>query len=366
MIAIIGAGPAGAQAAYDLAKAGEQVHIFEDHHCVGEPVACTGLVTKTIHELLTKDEIESVLVNTLKGVDVIAPSGMSMRVPLHEYVLDRAALDRMLIKKAVDAGAQLHINHRFVGREGMRIALRHKGEPLTHRADVIIGADGPLSEVAKATGIFGKRKFYVGLQATLKGTYNKDIFTTWCGGIAPDFFAWSVPETPTLSRVGLATMENTRHYFEAFLHKAGGTVVAKQAGPIPFYDPALRASDPSQNTYLVGDAGGLAKATTGGGIITGMLSGSLLAECLLDDTNYENALAPLRRELWIHMVLRRALNRFSDQDYERLVAVMGKDAVRAILMDHPREYPSKFLFKLLRAEPSLLRFAPKGIVAIAR
>jgi len=364
MIAIIGAGPAGGQAAYELANAGEDVHVFEDHPCVGEPVACTGLLTKTVHELLTKEELRSVLVNTLEAVDVIPPTGQPVRIPTHEYIVDRAGLDKMLMKKAQDAGATLHLHHRFVGRKGDEILLRHNGAIIRRKIDALVGADGPRSDVAKSASLYGRRQFYIGLQVTLTGSFDRNVFTTWFGEAAPDFFAWSVPETDSLARVGLATRQRTRAYFDAFLKRLGGNVIATQAGPIPLYSPLARASDERERVFLVGDAALINKATTGGGIIVGMRSGGILATSLLEETSYEAALAPLRRELGIHLLLRRALNHFAATDYDSLVGLMRNDAVRRILTENTREDPSRFMLKLLAAQPGLLRFAPKGLLGI--
>lgn len=373
-IAVIGAGPAGAQAAFDLAQAGRRVLLIEDHHCVGEPVACTGLLTSTITELLDKKEFEESIVNELHGVDIVAPSGRKTRIPLHEFVVDRIKFDRLLVDKAVRAGATLLTGHRFIGRkrtrEGNIMFLRHNGHVIQHDVDAIIGADGPLSAVAQSAGLMKRRKSYIGMQATVattKAEFDKEVFTTWFGKIAPGFFAWSVPENSATSRIGLAAMANTREHFEALLKRFNTTpqsAAALQAGPIPLYNPYATASDPHERVWLVGDAAGLVKATTGGGIISGMRSASLAARAILNNENYEALLGPLRRELLIHLVIRRALNRFNDSDYDALISMMENTKVKAILKEHTREYPSRFILKLVKAEPKLLRFVPKGMISL--
>jgi hypothetical protein len=64
----------------------------------------------------------------------------------------------------------------------------------------------------------------------------------------------------------------------------------------------------------------------------------------------------LRKELWLHSKLRRMLNKFSDKDYSRLIRWMSKPGIKRILYTHPREYPSRFLIKLIIAEPRLAYF----------
>ena len=56
MISIIGAGPAGGQSAYLLAKKGYDVNIYEEHASVGKPFQCTGLATPILEKLAVPDK----------------------------------------------------------------------------------------------------------------------------------------------------------------------------------------------------------------------------------------------------------------------------------------------------------------------
>lgn len=356
-ISIIGAGPSGSYAGWQLAKAGYDVDIYEEHNVIGKPVACTGILTKALFEFVNYDK--EYMINELSSVEVIAPSGETTRIPLHEYVICRATFDQYLANKAQDAGANIHLSHRYKGKENGEIILRHDNEFVRKKTDILIGADGPASIVAKSAGIFGTRKFYAGHQAILTGSFDKETFTTWFGSAAaPGFFAWSVPENESVSRVGVAVKGNPHEFFARLKQKIGGEIKEVQAGAIPVHDP--NGVVEKNNVFLVGDAAGLVKNTTGGGIITGMWSSKILAESILTGTNYTKNLKPLKRELWIHQKLRNALNKFSDDDYNRLVRWMNNQKVKKILCEHPREYPSRFMLKLLAAEPRFLGFATKA------
>ncbi len=353
-ISIIGAGPSGSYAGFLLAKAGHDVTIYEDHDKIGEPIACTGIVTKALFDLVeySKDYV----INELEGVDIISPKGKKLHVPLKEFVLCRKKFDNYLAEKAKSAGAKIQLSHRYIGREGNTLIFRHNGKTIKQETDILIGADGPLSKVAETSGLGKNRRFYVGQQATVKARFNPKVFTTWFGSIAPGFFAWSVPENAEVSRIGLATTndKDCAQCFQRLMKMAGGKIIARQAAPIPLYDS--RRIVEKGNTFLVGDAAGFVKDTTGGGIITGMLSSKILAESIISKTSYEKNLKPLRKELWLHSKLRRLLNKFSDKDYARLIKWMSNKRIKSILYAHPREYPSRFLLKLLLAEPRLVYF----------
>ncbi len=354
MIAIAGAGPSGTYLAYLLAKQGHDVHVFHDSNIIGLPIQCTGLVTEELFKLVPHSK--EYIVNTLDGATIHGPAS-TVTIPLKEYVICRRRFDNHLADMARAAGARIHLGHRLIGIEGKTAILRHEGKRIERPFDILIGADGPRSAVAQAAGLARPRRFWIGLQATLKGSFDAKKFSAHFGDCAPQFFGWVVPESGSVARVGVATEHKTREHFEAFLSRIGGEVIERQAGPIPIYDGKQRAADPARGIYLVGDAAGVVKATTGGGIITGMLSSKALAEAIQRGGDYEAALRPLRRELWIHQRIRRSLNRFRGKDYDRLIGLMGNRRVKDILAAHPREFPSRFMLKLLAAEPRLLSFA---------
>ncbi len=354
-ISIVGAGPSGSYAGMLLAKAGYDVTIYEDHDKIGEPVACTGIVTKALFELA--EYSREYVINELEGVDIIGPNREKLHIPLKEYVICRKKFDSYRADKAKSAGAKILLGHRYIGREGNTLIFRHKGNTIKQETDILVGADGPLSKVAETSGLGKNKNFYVGQQAAIKAKFNPNVFTAWFGSIAPGFFAWSVPENSELSRIGVATTndKNCAECFQRLMKMAGGKIVARQAAPIPLYSHKRKAQN--GNTFLVGDAGGFVKDTTGGGIITGMLSGKALAKSIITGTSYEKNLKKLRRELWLHSRLRRMLNRFSDTDYSLLIKWMSNPKVKSILYSHPREYPSRLMLRLLLAEPRLLYFS---------
>lgn len=366
-VAVVGAGPAGGFLAWRLALQGHDVHLFEEHPEVGVPVQCTGIVTKAIFELVDKAESDAYIVNLLDKV-IVHGKASTVEIPLEEYLMDRDRFDKYLAEKAVSAGARLHLLARFVGVEGNNLLIKNlanNGVVEKHEVDVVVGADGPLSQVAKTAGIFGERRFYYGYEQKLTGTYDTKTFETFFADV-PDFFAWAVPENSSIARVGVATKQPVRPYFDAFVKNYPGKMLYHFAGLIPVYDSRLRQQrlDNGVKVFLTGDAAGLVKSTTGGGIITGMISSQILAECIDEERfeEYDSRLRHLKKELALHNLLRNTLNKFTPADYDRLIQLMGKTAVKKILHEHPREYPSRFLLKLLFAEPRLLSFARKVVL----
>jgi geranylgeranyl reductase family protein len=354
-VIVIGAGPAGSMAAKELASQGHEVSVFEEHPCVGRPIACTGIVTKALFDFVKKDNY---IINELNGVSVVSPKGEQVTVPLHEYVICREKFDTFMMREAVNHGAKYYTNHKFVSlSEKDNIAIfEHKNKKVEIKYDVLVGADGPFSAVGRMSGLTKDRKYYVGSQATVEGDFDPNMFYTFFGSEqAPGFFAWAVPESKHRARVGVATKKFVGKYFDVLRQKFDGNISERQAGPIPIYDGAKNVQ--KNNVFLVGDAAGLVKNTTGGGIITGIWSAKVLAESIRENKDYSSSLAPLRKELWIHEKLRNMLDCFSDDDYEQLIDVIKTPKIQEILGTHPREFPSKFMWKLAVADPRLALFA---------
>lgn len=349
-VVVVGAGPSGCHAAFLFAQAGAHVTVLEEHENVGLPVACTGIVTHALYRFVPRDSYY--IVNELSSANILSHNS-SLVLPLKEDVICRKRFDSWMADRARKAGARLLTCHSFKQIRGNKAVCANGKEFMF---DVLVGADGPLSPVAKAAGIYGKREFWIGQQVTLKGDFHSSQFKAFFGSVCPGFFAWSVPESSSVARVGLASSQNARKFFERFLERCSGEVVDKQAGPIPKYQRRRFAKG---NVYLIGDAAGLVKSTTGGGVITGLWSAELLAHSVLKGKPYSLALLPLRRELWLHNQLRKMLDRFSEADYDSLLRMMRSPKVQSLLESYPREYPSRLLFRLLMAKPGFLRFVWK-------
>lgn len=361
-VVVVGAGPAGCTAARLLAEQGYAVSLCEEHATVGLPIQCTGIVTETLFEFCDKRDLPEYQVNELRAVRIVAPGG-SIEIPLKEYVICREKFDTYLCNKAINAGVQVFTNHKFLRTENNQAIFKTRDKETAMPFDILVGADGPNSMVARDAGLFpNRRDFLVGNQVTLKGQFEPNTFITFFGHAYPKFFGWVVPESSTHARVGFAARQRSDIPLKILLDTFRGEIVDRQGGVIPVYERRRAQKD---HVYLVGDAAGLVKNTTGGGIITGMWSAHKLAESVSSGRSYDRLLRSLRRELWLHRRLRRVLDSFSEQDYKRLVALMNDQKVKDVLNSTAREYPSRILLKLALRRPQFCRFAPK-LLARAR
>ncbi len=355
MIAVIGAGPSGAHVACNVVKR-DRVVIFEEHDRIGFPVQCTGITTGYLSSLVPiKKEF---LVNRISRVRVFSPDGnfIDFNLKNPNLVLDRAAFDSWMVGRAVDHGAELLLNHRFLRSKPYngKMIMEFKGKYKHGIADAIVGSDGPFSQVAKSNGMFGKRSFVVGVQARVSMRVDRDLVEFH---LNKDFMGWVVPESDNVARVGIASYHNQNAFFRNFMSKRAGKAKIReyQSGFIPIFNPYLRTQ--KKNVYLVGDAATQVKATTYGGIIQGLMAAEELAKAYLNSLNYERLWRKrIGRDLLLGLMIRKKLNGFSNEHYNKLIRMTKKEDVKRLIEFYDRDFPSKFVLKLLLKEPRFLRF----------
>jgi len=355
-IAIIGAGPIGCYCGYLLAKEGHSVDIYEEHKKIGLPIQCTGLLTADFDEF--KLPKESFLVNTFTQIEVNSPH-QTAKIKQKEYLVNRTKFDSFLAEMAEKAGAKIHLGHSFVRKEGHSIIVKEgkTRKEIILTPDQVIAVDGPLSKTIKAYGFYHESRIvYQGIQAVVEGKFDAHTYQTFFGQeVCPDLFAWIVPESSTLARVGLAsTSKDARKMFDHFMEQNNFAVVEMQAGIIPLYHPQQKLNH--GNCYVLGDASGFVKATTLGGLIPGLKQAQILAECINQGKNYEREVKALKKRMDLHLRIRKIMNKFSDKDWDRLVSIIKQPKMQRLLEEHTRENPLPIVLKALIKEPRLWLF----------
>lgn len=345
MISIIGAGPIGSYLAYLLASQGREVHVYEEHSEIGRPVHCTGIVTSKFADIIEPDS--SFVINTIDRVRLFSPNGKFAELKLGKnYVLDRARLDQELAKGAQKADAEFHLSHKFLDYKNGKILFETDGKTHAKEAGILVGADGPLSQVAKSADMFHNRKFFQGIQARamLENDNAVEFF------LRPGGFSWIVPESKEIARIGSVDRENPNPYFDKLLEaRLGkgyrGSVLEYQGGMIPIHNPKVQTA--KDNVFLVGDAATMVKPTTGGGIVQGLLGAEALADALINRGDYRELWREkIGKELKTALFMRRLMDNFSDSDYNLIIKGMNPRGMRQTLEKYDRDSLSDLMPRL--------------------
>ena len=354
MISIIGAGPVGCYTAYLLAKAGKKVQVFEKNKKIGYPVRCTGLVTHNIEQLIPLKN--SLIVNKIKKVRINSPSiSVVFKLKKPEFVLNRAKFDQYLATKSKKAGAIINLNHKFLSIKGNRVIIQTTKGIKSFPSEIIIGADGPSSKVAKIINNH-RPKYNIGMQARVKLKHPISFYEVFLGEDKGNF-AWLVPETAQIARVGILT-KNNKH-FQKFLKTLNAKIMDYPSGPVPIYK---KLKLQKKNTYVVGDAAAQLKNTTGGGLYMGLSSAKLLVESIIEKKNYTKLFnKQIKSSLVHHNLVYKFLKTFSDKDYDFVINLCSQNKIKNIIETANREKPIKSIIKLVIKEPRFL-FLSKNLI----
>jgi geranylgeranyl reductase family protein len=357
MITIIGAGPVGCYAASLLADDFE-VAVFEEHGKIGLPIQCTGILTQEIYGYAPKRN--SFVLNQTEDVRIFSPDKNHLKLQLEkpDIIVDRQKFDTYFYNQARKKGVKFYFSHRFMGINDSEILVKDlkSGKTKSIKFDYLIGADGPLSPVAKAAGMFKKRKFFIGIQAVVKKKNSNTVdFYPYKHG-----FGWAVPENKSTLRVGVATISNPKEHFNSLLKKYNGKIIAKQGGLIPVFSPDVITR--KDNIFLIGDAAGFVKATTGGGIIPGLRSAEILVHSLKYNLSYEAGLyLHLYPTLWMNLKMRKVMDDLSEQEWNKLARQLSSKKSKQALQGVNRDEIFKLMFRLGAADPSIISYGLRHI-----
>lgn len=260
-IHIVGAGPSGSIAAISALQNNHSVIMSEDHPVSGTPENCSGLFSADgLNSLSNFLNYRKFIHRRIYGADIHI-GGEKLQIRRKEpvgFVCDRSGLDQELSGNAQKEGAKINYHERVTNN---------------FHSTNIIGADGPLSTVARHFG-FPKIKDYA---ATFQSVVdyqaeNPDIVEVFLSTHFHGFFGWIIPHDEYSAEFGVG-VKFPAHPRNAWNHlfKIKNLQVPRPKGAvIPISTRSKTAAKKGKNNVLlVGDAAGQVKATTGGGVIFG-------------------------------------------------------------------------------------------------
>ena len=292
-----------------------------------------------------------------------------------DLIIERRTLIQGLAQDAHQAGASVELGHRFhaLHPNGRGLVLEMErcasGEREEIHAETIVGGDGASSRVARAAG-WSPLPTVPLVQAivTLPKDMQADTARVWFVPDDTPYFYWLIPESPTRGALGLIGENgpDTRRHLERFLEKRKLDPIEFQGARIPVYTGwvPVRRQVGNGAVYVVGDAAGQVKVSTVGGIVTGFRGAMGVAEAILNGGS-SSELRSLRRELNLHLLLRRSLHDFQQSDYSRLVDLLSAPAIQS-LGEYSRDEAWKILWRICLKQPRLVLLGLRGLLTRGR
>jgi len=251
-VAIVGGGTCGLYLAWKLSLLGHSVTVFEKKERIGKE-ACSGLFSERIldfvpgSEDLIKNRISRTLINfPRKRVEV--KFGKEM------FVINHWELDRLLAGLAKKSGAKITLNRAVTSF------------PLGF--DRIIGCDGAGSFIRKGLNLKNPN-LRLGILGFIPQKDTSSFVETWA---VKNGFIWKVPRGEETEYGIMASLSEAKILLDGFLRRRNITIervksaLIPQSLIIPFND----------SITLCGDAAGLTKPWSGGGVIWSLTSANIL------------------------------------------------------------------------------------------
>jgi geranylgeranyl reductase family protein len=376
-VLVVGGGPAGLYASWRLAQAGFSTVVCEEHDTIGEPVHCTGVLSAACFDELQVPR--GAILNPLTTVRFVSPSGLEVRYTpstTQAVVIDRARFDQQLASQARAAGVELRLGTRVTSLDFTPRGVGVKVGAGTLQTRLVVLASGASYMLQRRLGLGLPKAYLHTAQRELPARRLGDVEIHFGRQIAPGGFAWAVPiQRPhgAFARVGVMATGQPAGWYRGMVGRlADWGVEAAPEHPRLKFLPLRSIERTFDNRLLVvGDAAGLVKPTTGGGIYYSMLSASIAADVAapalerdrLDARALRTYQSRWRRrlagEFQAQWVLRRLAEKMTDRQIDALFELALTDGVmplvqRTASFNHHRP----LIHALLRHAPARQIFWP--------
>ncbi|MBV9615183.1 MAG: FAD-dependent monooxygenase [Ktedonobacteraceae bacterium] len=398
---VVGASFAGLSFASVAATLGMRVLVLERDSKVGGIVRTTGVLFSDVLDFL--DVPDRYLMNAVRRIHMQPPDHAPLEISSSAYrfyMADVTGMLRWMAEQAQEHGATIHCDTMFLdatqnanGLMNVEVSqLSVPGKLSTLSTNILIGADGTRSRVARCMGLEQNTRYLAGAEWLLEGIPldRETFYLIMNHELAPGYCLWLAPHGE-IAAMGVAghsrtfnpttSLRKAQELFREVVDMSQARVVERKAGIIPTGGRLRHVyrHDKLGHALLLGDAAGLCGAATGGGIYPALISGRLAAHAVANEVMnatsgsiqaYLHNISQagrlghyLRIEDWLRLALD---NMKSDADVSMLYGlfaspeghkilqsalletpIIGMDSsffslLRSLLSKHPRIYRSAF------------------------
>jgi len=319
----------------------------------GQPVHCTGVMTPDAFREFNLPQ--DAVLNELHTVRFFSPSGRQFHYtpPMTEaVVIDRPRFDGGLYRMAKDAGVEMYMGRKVTKIEikASQVHIECDGDanPILARACIL--ATGASYSLHRQLSLDFPPLYLNSAQIEVPVGRTGDVEVHFGSQVAPQGFAWVVPVnrgSAHFARLGVMCSANVDAVFRRFVRGVSGLwdfQVTENVTPRKRMLPLAPISRTYGNRLLVvGDAAGLVKPTTGGGIyfsiVTAGIAAELMSEALLRDNLSKARLSKYEKrwrqklglEVRVQILLRLVSERLNDSEIDQLFDLARTDGANGLM-----------------------------------
>lgn len=279
-IAIIGAGINGLYLARKIAERGDEVSVFERKKTIGKQ-ACSGLFSERILEFIP--ESKSLIQNQIRTALIHFPrKTIKLEFKKNFVVMNHFELDNLVAKLAEKSGTKIILNSDVSEDDCNKFS---------NEFDRVIGCDGPNSVVRKSLKL-PNPNYRLAIQGFLSKEDNSDCVETWP---IKKGFIWKIPRGREVEYGIIGDPKTIKGQFDGFLDKNNLQLEKLESALVPqsFLIPA------HHKITLCGDAAGLTKPWSGGGVIWGLMAAEILLKNFPDFLRYKKEM----KKFFLHKII---------------------------------------------------------------
>lgn len=321
-VVVVGAGPSGSVAAWELARNGLKVALLEKHK-LPRHKTCGGGIPMVAADILEFNELKDLVPEAFIECDTrymrhtfnfetpfLMPMNVSENTNLSLWMVRRDIFDNALANRAVAHGAELLDEHSVKqiiclpdGRVQVE-AVTNSGNWVA-TCDKLVGADGVNGVVARQIGLRKERSLAIAMEAEVPHDWKSghpdlrpEVLHLEFGAV-PKGYAWVFPKSDHLN-VGAGFFSSKKNEKEEragtkeFLQNVICNYLTSlnvpynpeeliyHSYPLPLWHGQSTLQNSEGNVFLSGDAAGLVNPFFGDGILHALRSGKIVANCILE------------------------------------------------------------------------------------
>lgn len=327
---IVGAGPAGSAAAYDLAAQKYSVLLIDKVRFPRTKACAGGLTVKTLKAL--RFSIEPVIRRICHNLSIGREPGKNKILcgsnPI-VFMTERSEFDLFCLNQAIGAGAEFRVVKQLGAISERDRFVEIETELGIFKSKFLIGADGANSTVRKKLHLFPEFRKGFAIEGMAPVTDSSRFEMTFDFGEVPFGYGWVFPKGDHLN-IGLYSMDESVHLKAEALYRycrgKTGRQALKNLSAFAIGFGGWQYRPETQRIFLAGDAAGLADPLLGEGLYNAVKSGQAAAFAVIKAisegdpaaSTYHERIRPIKADIRAAYQLARWFYRFPKLGYAML------------------------------------------------